>query len=165
MAQYYIQEETLRQLGDAIREKTGSSEQMTPGQMVNAILEMEGAKVWEGTLNTNQNGVLTLPDIGFEPKTVIASNIEPAYLFDDGSTAYTGFIAMAIYDEQFGKWFELIPSDYSFSVLADNSYEPKDCFYKDETSGCYIFDVSARRYNSLNEEDLSELAFKIRIFG
>lgn len=41
MAQYFIQEETLRQLGDAIREKTGSSEQMTPGQMVNAILDIE----------------------------------------------------------------------------------------------------------------------------
>ena len=65
MAQYYIQEETLRELGDAIREKTGTSEQMTPGQMANAILNLPTVNVDVNFLNLSDSISASIGNDGY----------------------------------------------------------------------------------------------------
>ena len=109
MAQYYIQEETLRQLGDAIREKTGSSEQMTPGQMVNAILEMEnGASEGRKLHLATFNNVEVNADYG---------------LLDDtnSSLKFTGFGNLDVYFGRFQNLFFFSESGYAYAQYYSNS--------------------------------------------
>ena len=77
MSQLLIQDSTMTAIADAIREKTGTSEMMSPSQMVNLIKSIEVAGVTRmvsGVITPTSNttsGTLITHNLGAEPQAIL----------------------------------------------------------------------------------------------
>ena len=101
MAKYSIEDSTLSAIAEAIREKAGTSETMTPADMAEAIAAIKaggGRPFATGTLTRQNQKAATISGLSFAPKLVLVTN-----------ATYIGGGADTFYDSENGVYYNVLP--------------------------------------------------------
>lgn len=169
--QYLINGQTLTNIADAIREKSGQTGDIKAGEFAGKILELEitasGSNYVEGTYkgNIGSNDYIRIPKPSFEPKTIVASSVVPLDYGEDFQ-AYGGFMYTAFYDEDYGQWIVAGPRDSSGIIyIHQESACRHDIIPNSDSTYLYLYIVGCDSTTDREGKSVADSYFKVRIYG
>lgn len=168
--QYLINGQTLTNIADAIREKSGQTGNIKAGEFAGKILELEitasGSNYVEAVSygDYGEYDYISVSGVNFQPRTIVATNARQLYDFDDYGRAIGGFMYAAFYDDNEG-WIVAAPKYNSGTMhILQESFETHELVPELIEEDLFLY------FGQRGEADhggsyVDEYPFKVRIYG